>query len=163
MKLINWIMIIIVIAMWGVMSRCFERLEWQSEIIALQDEAIAKQKIIINEQSAVNSRLKELLASKYQKDVTITAYTASARECDADPDHNAIMETPEPGTVAVSRDLYEAGWTFGKRVYVPGHGVLRIADLMNKRYQSRIDIFMGRIEDALQVEPRVVKASLIKD
>lgn len=74
--------------------------------------------------------------------VTVTAYTPCREECDADPDRTAAMLAPRPGMVAVSRDLFAAGWTFGRKVYVEGVGVLQIADLMHRRYENRIDVLM---------------------
>lgn len=94
--------------------------------------------------------------------VTITAYTPSVNECDSDPQHTAIMTKPKPGTIAISRDLLEAGWTFGKRVWIKNHGVFVINDLMNKRYKNRIDIVMFDKNQAIQFGKRESIAVLIQ-
>jgi 3D (Asp-Asp-Asp) domain-containing protein len=108
----------------------------------------------------------EKLSRRYQPIdityVTITAYTPSTNECDNDPLHTAIMTKPRPGTIAVSRDLLEAGWTFGKRVWIKNHGVFVINDLMNKRYKKRIDIVMFDKNQAIQFGKRESVAVLIQ-
>jgi phage FluMu protein Com len=58
------------------------------------------------------------------------------------------MRRVREGTVAVSRDLFWAGWTFGRRVYIEGHGVFEINDLMNQRYERRVDVFQWSKEKA---------------
>jgi 3D (Asp-Asp-Asp) domain-containing protein len=83
-------------------------------------------------------------------EVTLTAYSPTVEECGPDPFTTASMTKVRPGIVAVSRDLYEQGWVFGKKVYVKGHGVFEIADLMSKRHTQRMDIFFPSTEDARQ-------------
>lgn len=82
------------------------------------------------------------------KELTLTAYSPTVQECDSDPFVTASMKRVRPGIVAVSRDLFDQGWVFGKKVYVKGHGVFEIADLMNKRFKRRMDIFFPKTEDA---------------
>ncbi len=77
---------------------------------------------------------------------TVTAYTNRQCETNSDPGHTATMEDPVAGwTCAVSRDLMH--W-LGGRVYIDGVGVRRVNDLMNKRFQERVDVFMGTVEEA---------------
>lgn len=72
--------------------------------------------------------------------VTATAYTASKDECDGQPHNTALMTRPTVGsTIAVSRDL---SYLLGKKVYVEGHGVRRVEDLMNARFKNRIDVLV---------------------
>ena len=80
--------------------------------------------------------------------VTVTAYTPSKTECDSDPDVTASMQKVRPGGVAVSRDLFESGWVFGKKIYIEGVGVFTILDLMNARWENRIDVVMFSSKDA---------------
>lgn len=76
--------------------------------------------------------------------VTLTAYSPSRGETDSTPNKTAILEKPIPGkTCAVSRDLIDY---LGKKVYILGYGVFKVNDLMNKRYEKRIDICMGKKE-----------------
>ncbi len=94
--------------------------------------------------------------------VTVTAYTPSVEECDDNPEHTAIMTKPTPGTIAVSRDLLEAGWTFGKRVWIKNHGVFVINDLMNTRHSKQIDIVMFDKKQAVRFGKRESIAVLIQ-
>ena len=77
---------------------------------------------------------------------TVTAYTARPCETNDDPMHTATMERPKAGwTCAVSRDLMH--W-LGGRVYIDGLGVRRVNDLMNERFEQRIDVFCGTVKEA---------------
>ncbi len=77
----------------------------------------------------------------YSHQVDITAYSGEVRQTNSNPDRTALMETPIPGgTCAVSRDLQKY---LGMRVYIVGYGVFRVNDLMNERYEKRIDLFMA--------------------
>ena len=93
--------------------------------------------------------------------VEVSAYTASKEECDADPQITASMQPPKPGTVAVSRDLFDMGWTFGKRVYLKGMGPYIINDVMSHRYQMRVDVFMDHKRAAREFGVRTTEAILL--
>lgn len=97
------------------------------------------------------------------KTVTVSAYNPHTNQCDDTPYTTAIMEKVKPGIVAVSRDLWESGWTFGKKIYIEDLGVFRIADFMNKRYVASIDIFMWDKKEALKFGIKTKKACLILD
>jgi 3D (Asp-Asp-Asp) domain-containing protein len=91
-------------------------------------------------------------------DATVTSYSPHKRQADGDPRIAASMRPVREGTVAVSRDLFWAGWTFGRRVYIEGLGVFEINDLMNERFERRIDVFQWSKQKALAfgaVERRV--------
>lgn len=89
--------------------------------------------------------------------MTVTAYTASRDECNGDPANTATMSKPVPGyTVAVSRDKL---YLLGRKIWVEGMGVYEVTDLMNKRFENRIDILVGSKETAKEFgvqERRVV-------
>lgn len=94
---------------------------------------------------------------RFYEDMTITAYTAREEETDSTPEYTALMECPIPGyTVAVSRDLMKyLGWS----VYIEGYGVWRVNDLMNPRYEKRIDLCVPHVDVARSIgvkERRVV-------
>ena len=92
-------------------------------------------------------------------ELTATAYTARKKETNENPGKTAIMEEPVPGwTVAVSQDLKR--W-LGKKVYVEGHGVFRVNDLMNKRYEKRIDILKPTVEAANDFGKKIVEVVLV--
>ena len=44
------------------------------------------------------------------------------------------MRKVRQGTIAVSRDLFDQGWVFGRKVRIEGLGIFEINDLMNKRF-----------------------------
>ncbi|MDY0273815.1 MAG: 3D domain-containing protein [Desulfomicrobium sp.] len=103
----------------------------------------------------------EILRKIQVKDVTLTAYSPRVVECGPNPTITASMTKVRPGIVAVSWDLYEQGWVFGKKVYVQGHGVFEIADLMHKRFTDRVDIFFPKTEDAVQFGVQQATATLL--
>lgn len=74
--------------------------------------------------------------------VRLTCYMSEVKQTDSTPWTTAINTKCRPGIVAVSRDLLEAGWAFGKRVWIEGHGVYVIEDVMNARWQKSIDIWV---------------------
>lgn len=96
------------------------------------------------------------------KTLTVTAYTPNKKETDNDPYVNASMQKVRPGTVAVSRDLFDAGWVFGKKVYIEGQGIHEIADLMNNRYDSRMDVFMWDKQKAKAFGKQELRVALLE-
>jgi 3D (Asp-Asp-Asp) domain-containing protein len=117
--------------------------------IGAQQAEIRMSQMLISSQEAYITELEGRLADKYNRAVTLTAYTARSRECDETPNKTAMMVKPRPGrTIAVSRDLFDDGWTFGRSVYIAGYGVFVIEDLMHKRHSRRIDILMGTTREA---------------
>lgn len=114
-----------------------------------QQAELKLSQILIRSQEEYIAELESRLAYKYNRAVTLTAYTARSRECDETPHVTAMMVKPRPGrTIAVSRDLFDDGWTFGRSVYIAGLGVYVIEDLMHKRHTQRIDILMGTVREA---------------
>ena len=94
------------------------------------------------------------------KEVIVTAYSPRKEECNDDPFTAASMRPVKAGTIAVSRDLFDAGWVFGRKVYIKGLGIYEVNDLMNARYTNRIDIFMWDTQKAKQFGVRNTTASL---
>lgn len=86
-----------------------------------------------------NERIKGLARRKV---VTVTAYSARECETDSTPFITASNSPVRPGIVAVSRDLFENGWVFGKKVYIKNMGVFVIDDLMAESKREHLDIFM---------------------
>lgn len=85
--------------------------------------------------------------------VTATAYNSvEAQTKKGDSLTTAWGETLEPGTkvIAVSRDLIQEGLDYDTKVKIEGlEGTYRVVDKMNKRWEKRIDIYMGdQIEEA---------------
>ncbi len=74
--------------------------------------------------------------------LTVTAYSPEVKQTDSTPYMTAIMVKVRTGQIAVSRDLFKNGYTFGKKIYIEGMGVYVIADLMHPRWTKRVDIFV---------------------
>lgn len=92
--------------------------------------------------------------------VTVTAYNADPAQTDSDPEIAASMRRVRPGTIAVSRDLFNKGWVFGRKVRLEGLGIFEINDLMNARHSKAIDIFLAG-GDAMQFGKRRTTAALL--
>ena len=105
--------------------------------------------------------LKEL--SKIEKVIKaeVTAYTLSISECNEDLSNTAAMLKPRLGMIAVSRDLFYKGWVFGKKVYVEGLGIFIVGDLMNQRWEKRIDILFPTKEKANRFGKKTLKVALL--
>lgn len=96
------------------------------------------------------------------KSVDCTAYTACPKETDKDPHITASMTKVRPGIIAVSRDLFDQGYVFGKKVYIHGVGIYTIADLMNEKHVNRIDVFLGTKKAVKKFGFKQVKISLLE-
>jgi 3D (Asp-Asp-Asp) domain-containing protein len=78
--------------------------------------------------------------------VTATAYNSVPEQTDSDPHLAAWGDSLAPGmkVIAVSRDLIPAGLDRRTPVKIEGFpGVYLVLDKMNKRWEKRIDIYMG--------------------
>ncbi len=93
--------------------------------------------------------------------VTVTAYNPTHDQTDGDPLIAASMRKVRPGTVAVSRDLFDQGWVFGKKVRIEGLGIFEINDLMNPRHTKRVDVFMWDEKEAQAFGKKRVKVALL--
>jgi 3D (Asp-Asp-Asp) domain-containing protein len=99
------------------------------------------------------------------KEVTATAYNSvNSQTKVGDPTLTAWGDTLKPGmkAIAVSRDLIDDGLTHGTEVTIEGGlpGTYIVRDKMNKRWNDKIDIYMGLdIEAAKQWGKRTVTIS----
>lgn len=78
--------------------------------------------------------------------VTSTAYNSLEDQTDDTPSIAAWGDQLEPGmkVIAVSRDLLDLGLTRGARIRIDGFdGEFIVLDKMAKRWEKRIDIYMG--------------------
>ena len=83
--------------------------------------------------------------------VTATAYNSLPGQTDAEPHLAAWGDPLAPGmkVIAVSRDLIPLGLDHRTSVKIEGlPGVYLVLDKMNKRWEKRIDIYMGNDLDA---------------
>jgi 3D (Asp-Asp-Asp) domain-containing protein len=119
----------------------------------------ALNEIILN-RKAIGS-IKATLDISDVHNLIVTAYTPDEVETDKDPEITAAMIKVRPGIIAVSRDLFEDGWTFGKKVYIEGMGIYTIGDLMNKKWEKRIDILLFDKKDAHHFGKRQLTVALL--
>lgn len=119
--------------------------------------AEARKEMIVD--AKVFQRVADLKKQVYN--VTVTAYNPTTDQCDADPTVAASMRKVRPGTIAVSRDLFDQGWVFGRKVRIEGMGIYEINDLMNVRYTKAIDVFMWDNEKATAFGRRTRKVALL--
>ena len=93
--------------------------------------------------------------------VTATAYNSTVAQTDSDPTMTAHGVRLKPGmqVIAVSRDLEAMGLSSGTRVRIEGlPGEWVVVDRMAKRWQRRIDVYMGLdIEGAREFGRRKVR------
>jgi 3D (Asp-Asp-Asp) domain-containing protein len=92
--------------------------------------------------------VKYLLVTYTQRTVVVSAYTPRKIECDDDPYITASGLRVREGCVAVSRNLFWEGWTYGKKIYIDQIGIFTITDVMNERWTDRIDVFMWSLDRA---------------
>lgn len=104
-----------------------------------------------------------ILGLKRKQNVTVTAYSPRPEETDDTPYRTASNRPVRSGIVAVSRDLFDAGWVFGKQVYIKNHGVFTIDDLMHPRKKNQIDIFMHETDRALRFGRKQLDAYLLEN
>ncbi|KKL16082.1 hypothetical protein LCGC14_2499180, partial [marine sediment metagenome] len=70
--------------------------------------------------------------------VIVTAYSPSKRQTDDSPLITASNQAVRGDGVAVSRDLFLKGWTFGKKVWIQGIGLYTINDLMHPSKRNHL-------------------------
>jgi 3D (Asp-Asp-Asp) domain-containing protein len=85
--------------------------------------------------------------------VTMTSYSSTVSQCDADPFITAMGTCPRPGVIALSRDLLReftpgAPFRFGDRVFLDGLGEFIIEDTMHPRWTRRVDVWAENEVDA---------------
>ncbi|MCP4956141.1 3D domain-containing protein [Photobacterium aquimaris] len=87
-------------------------------------------------------------ASSFKKlNVTATAYNSVRAQTDSSPNIAAWGDRLKPGmkAIAVSRDLLKMGLKRGSKVKISGlPGEYVVLDKMNRRWNRKIDIYMGK-------------------
>lgn len=87
-----------------------------------------------------------------QLKVTATAFNSVPSQTDINhPLITAWGDKLQPGMkcIAVSRDLIQMGLTHGTEVTIEGlPGTYKVLDKMNKRWEKKIDIYMGNNVEA---------------
>lgn len=126
----------------------------------LREENRQWRQTALSELRMVESQVR-MLQDLRVKELDVTAYSAEREQTDEDPLITASMRRVRPGTVAVSRDLFQQGWVFGRKVYIEGHGVFEINDLMNERFTSRLDVFMPETSLAQEFGRKTLTVALL--
>lgn len=84
--------------------------------------------------------------------VEVTAYSSEEKYV------GTVTASGEPvreGIIAISRDLRaEHGINFGDRVHLEGFGVFQVQDLMNARWERRVDIWCSTLKEAQAIGKR---------
>ena len=93
--------------------------------------------------------------------LTITAYSPSIAATDGTPFLTASNSPVREGIVAVSRDLQDKGWTFGRKVYIDSMGVFTVEDLLHERWTNQLDVFMFNTQRALQFGKKNMRVFLL--
>ena len=86
-------------------------------------------------------------SNEIELEVTATAYTSTRSQTDSTPFLAAWNNVLKPGvkSIAVSRDLLKKGLKNGSKVTISGlPGEYLVLDKMNKRWENKIDIYMGK-------------------
>jgi 3D (Asp-Asp-Asp) domain-containing protein len=91
----------------------------------------------------------------------VTASVSAYSAAETGGARTASGRRPKPGIVAVSPDLYKAGWTFGREVCVSGHGIFVVGDLMGPGRAKAVDIFMDTRTKALRFGRRTLQVRLL--
>jgi 3D (Asp-Asp-Asp) domain-containing protein len=112
--------------------------------------------------AVVQANLSKIADPVPNKMLTVTAYTAE--ELTQQPGEQLFTASslkPHEGMVAVSRDLFNQGWVFGKKIYIKNHGVFTITDLMAQRKTKSVDIYMNDQGRATEFGKRQVEVVLL--
>ena len=101
--------------------------------------------------------------AKHMSDHTITAYNSEVGQCDDSPCITAnnfnVCDHGIEDTIAANF------LTFGTKVRIPelfGDRVFIVRDRMNKRYPSRVDIWMLEKQSAIQFGIRYMKIEVLE-
>ncbi len=139
-------------------------------VVKQQEIDTLRHKLVLSEHTAEARKnmveevrlLQKAMATPSVRNVTVTAYNPTTSQCDSDPLIAASMRKVRLGTIAVSRDLFDQGWVFGRKVRIEGIGIFEVNDLMNKRFTQRVDIFMWDEDQARQFGKKNIKAALLE-
>jgi len=152
--LVNIALLIVVVGM-----GCLLKLN--NDLLLYQAHTIKKLQAQINKFDEELQNTKKMMNLQDVKKIVVTAYSPRKAETDSTPYITASMTKVKHGIVAVSRDLFEQGLVFGKKVYIEGYGIYTIEDLMNERFTNRIDIFMFDTRKALKFGKKKLVVALL--
>lgn len=128
--------------------------EMERRVAAEEASYILLQRFI----SANHKRLNRLMP---KRTLTVTAYSPRVSETDDTPFSTATNRPVRSGIIAVSRDLFDSGWVFGRKVYIKSYGIFTIDDLMAKSKRNQIDIFMHDTDRAIDFGRKTLDVYLL--
>lgn len=168
----NKLLIVLILSMAALLSchqwREMESLSLQVEqyrdkVKAMELEHARSEAIVVALHKFIKENAEEINRLKKRRFLTVTAYSPRASETDSSPLITASNSRVREGICAVSRDLYEKGWVFGRKVYVEDMGVFVIEDLMGKRKKEHLDIFMNSTRDAVDFGKKKLEVYLLDE
>jgi len=131
--------------------------EFEQRAVDVEDRLAYVEKALSNKDAAISllskfvaDNHKKINAYKAKRTLTVTAYSPQKKQTDETPHYTATNNRVRPGIIAVSRDLFDRGWVFGKKVYIKSLGVFTIDDLMHQRKKNQVDVFMFDTNEALE-------------
>ncbi|WP_051694435.1 3D domain-containing protein [Desulfohalovibrio reitneri] len=136
-----------------------DELRQELALLRASSKENAKSVVTLHKLAFINRSL--IHQANRRRKVTVTAYSPREQETDSTPTLTATNNKVRHGIVAVSRDLFQQGWVFGRRVYIQGEGVFVIDDLMAKDKRRQLDIFMHDTQDALRFGAKKREAYLL--
>ena len=128
-----------------------EHMAYQEKLINsyIYEKSLLNQEVV-SLRHVISDPLSWVLENYEAYNLEATAYSPSVDECDSTPFINASGQYVNDFDVAVSQNMRKDGWDFGKFIYIPDHDKFyKIADVLNKRFTRRIDIFKWEKEDAI--------------
>ena len=115
-----------------------------------------------NKKLEIKLLIADIVTNYEYKKVTATCYSPSIDETDDTPFITASGDSVHTKHIAVARDLYKNGWTFNRVVYIKEHNEFYIVkDLMNRRFENRIDFFAWTKPEAMKFGKKILTAYLI--
>jgi len=135
----------------------------------LENERSKLWNMLLTNSKAHVSRIKKKVSSKNPPKsvndletftLNVSGYTASVRECGKSDGKTALNGRVKPReTAAISRDLQKR--FANKKIYVPGHGVWLINDLMGSNRTKSLDLAMNSQHEAYKFGRKDIKITLL--
>lgn len=110
---------------------------------------------------SIRANVEKITSSQPKRTVTVTAYTPRPEETDDSPSETASQNQVRRGIIAVSRDLFDNGWVFGRKVFIRNMGIYTIDDLMPRSKRNHVDILMFDMDKATQFGKKRLEVYLL--
>lgn len=110
---------------------------------------------------SIRANVEKITSSQPKRTVIVTAYTPRPEETDDSPGETASQNQVRRGIIAVSRDLFDNGWVFGRKVFIRNMGIYTIDDLMPRSKRNQVDILMFDLDKATQFGKKRLEVFLL--